>query len=98
MFISKKKIGYLEESNKYLANENRNLKKKLYEQKAAVDELYSLTYGLIGAVIEATGKSKLTVSSDTVAEFLRKKNLVVEYEDGDYFLVVEAADGKEKAE
>lgn len=98
MFISNKKIGYLEESNKHLANENRNLKEKLYEQKAAVDELYSLTYGLIGAVIEATGKSKLTVSSDEVAEFLRKKNLVVEYEDGDYFLVVEAADGKEKAE
>ena len=98
MFIAKKKIGYLEESNKYLANENRNLKKKLYEQKAAVDELYSLTYGLIGAVIEATGKSRVMVFSDEVTGFLCKKNLVVEEEDGAYILTVEAADGKEKAE
>ena len=95
MFMSKKKIGYLEESNKYLANENRNLKKKLYEQKAAVDELYSLTYGLIGAVIEATGKSKIMVFPDEVTGFLCKKNLVVEEEDGAYILTVEAADGKE---
>ena len=98
MFIAKKKIGYLEESNKYLANENRNLKKKLHEQKAAVDELYSLTYGLIGAVIEATGKSKIMVFADEVTGFLCKKNLVVEEEDGAYILTVEAADGKEKAE
>ena len=98
MFMSKKKIGYLEESNKYLANENRNLKKKLYEQKAAVDELYSLTYGLIGAVIEATGKSKIMVFPDEVTGFLCKKNLVVEEEDGAYILTVEAADGKEKTE
>lgn len=98
MFISKKKIGYLEESNKYLANENRNLKKKLYEQKAAVDELYSLAYGLIGAIMVATGKSKLMVLSDIVAEFLSKKNLVIEKEGVAYILTVEAADGKEKAE
>lgn len=98
MFIAKKKIGYLEESNKYLANENRNLKKKLCEQKAAVDELYSLTCGLIGAVIEATGKSKLMVFPDEVTGFLCKKNLVVEEEDGAYILTVEAADVKEKTE
>ena len=92
MIISKKKFKHLEESVTHLSNENIKLKHEKAQIMAEVDELINTTHALIGAVILASGKEVVEVTTGEIKGFVGQKKCLVEYEENGYKLRVVDSD------